>query len=358
MAQCDVAIQVPGPRGTRGANGADGSDGRNAFSTTVDSFTMPAVGDTVDVFVDDSTWASATANAVDGQVVHVQAAGYMFVAGKPDNQTLQLTNLGTDGNISPGTILPTGLRIAPAGLAGSEGAAGVSGAPTTASYWTRTAEAGLSNETNLTALGAGILKINSSGVPSIAVAETDYLTSASALINADIGVAVQAWDAMLDALAALVTVADRMIYFTGANAPALTTLTTFARTLLDDADAAAARSTLGLSALPSFGYTSNTLSTTNVTLTKGSSTDTQRFTGTLAGPVQIILSQTSAVAGTWFWLHLFDVVTSAVNTLDIRDSSLGSLKLYNTANTTNGLIRAYYTGSQWMLGNLEAVELT
>lgn len=53
-------------------------------------------------------------------------------------------------------------------------------------------------------------------------------------------------DAMLTALSALVTVADRGLYFTGADAPALFTLTAYARTLLDDPDAATALGTLGV----------------------------------------------------------------------------------------------------------------
>lgn len=59
----------------------------------------------------------------------------------------------------------------------------------------------------------------------------------------------QPLDADLSAIAALASAADRVPYSTGAQAWALTVLTGFARTLLDDADAATARATLGLGTL-------------------------------------------------------------------------------------------------------------
>lgn len=73
----------------------------------------------------------------------------------------------------------------------------------------------------------------------------DVVTSFLDTLYQPIG-SYQTLDATLTALAGLVTAADQMIYATGADAFSMTELTAFARTLLDDADAAAARTTLGL----------------------------------------------------------------------------------------------------------------
>jgi hypothetical protein len=59
----------------------------------------------------------------------------------------------------------------------------------------------------------------------------------------------QPLDTALTAIAALTPAADRLPYYTSASAAALATFTAYARTLLDDVDAATARATLGLAAV-------------------------------------------------------------------------------------------------------------
>ena len=56
----------------------------------------------------------------------------------------------------------------------------------------------------------------------------------------------QPLDATLTALAGVTTAANQLIYATGSDVFATTSLTTFGRSLIDDADAATARTTLGL----------------------------------------------------------------------------------------------------------------
>ena len=71
-------------------------------------------------------------------------------------------------------------------------------------------------------------------------------SEARTLLGVSVGSDIQAYDVGLQSISGLTTAANKMIYTTASDTYAVTDLTAFARTILDDADAATVRTTLGL----------------------------------------------------------------------------------------------------------------
>jgi len=91
------------------------------------------------------------------------------------------------------------------------------------------------------AFGRGLLPLAS------AAAVRSYIGAGTSSFSGSY-TALSSIPASIDAIDGLTPAADRIPYYTGASTGALTALTAFARTLLDDADSATARTTLGAAA--------------------------------------------------------------------------------------------------------------
>jgi hypothetical protein len=282
MASCSNVVQlIAGPQGQPGTNGTNGTDGVSSFTLLTLPFTMPAEGANATATVEDTSWIAS------GEVLYLQSVGYLeaqtitnatqvVLKNLEDTATLEYT-----GNVAPGTVAALGNKLSVGGLQGPAGASGlplttrgdlvVRDATTNVRLPVGAASTVLGSDgtdpgwtqVDLTAAVTGILPVANGGTASATAA------AARTALGLAIGTDVQAYNALLAALATLApTVADTMVYTTGVNTVTTAALTAFARTLLDDADAAAARATLGV-----LGKTGLLGSVTGVNLNVGA-TDT------------------------------------------------------------------------------------
>lgn len=171
--------------------------------------------------------------------------------------------------------------------------------------------------TNLTITSGTI-----TGITDITVADggTGASNAASARVNLGvaIGIDVQAYDAGLQSISGLTTAADQGIYATASDTYAVFSLTAAGRALLDDANTAAQRTTLGLGTLAT---QSGTFTGTHSGTTSGTNTGDQTIT------------LTGAVTGTGTGSFATTLTAGIVENANIASDAVTYEKIQNTTNT-------------------------
>ncbi len=205
-------------------------------------------------------------------VTPVTTFGRSMLGAEDGSDILATLSLGTMSEQDADDVLISGGSITGiADLAVADGGTGASNA-TDARL-----NLGLGSMATQDSGGVNITGGSIASITDIAVADggTGASTASGARTNLGlaIGTDVQAYSAALTtmagsaglvSIAALGTAADRMLYTTGANTFAEATITGFARNILDDADAATARGTLGLGTLATVSPTGTADGTTRL----------------------------------------------------------------------------------------------
>ena len=184
------------------------------------------------------------------------------------------------------------------------------------------------------------------GITDITVADggTGASTAANARTNLGlaIGSDVQAYDAGLQSIAGLTTNTDQLIYTTAADTYATTGLTTYGRSLINDADAATARTTLGLGSIAT--QTASAVAITGGSATLASLTSTSSSLGTV-----VITGGTATLSGlTATSATITGGTIAGITDLAVADGGTGS-STASGARTNLGLaigsdVQQYYAG--------------
>ena len=195
---------------------------------------------------------------------------------------------------------------------------------------------------NLSSSSATITGGSVTGITDLAVADggTGSSTAAGARVNLGlaIGTNIQAFDQGLQSISSLTTAANQSIYLTGSDTYAAYSLTAAGRALLDDADAAAQRTTLGLGTLAT---QSGTFSGTHSGTSSGTNTGDQTIT------------LTGAVTGTGTGSFATTLASGIVGTANIASDAVTYDKIQDTTGTNIVLGRSSSGG-----GTVEEISCT
>ena len=196
----------------------------------------------------------------------------------------------------------------------------------------------LGNVTNINIKGGTI-----TGITDLAVADggtgASTATAARTNLGLAIGINVQAWDTALDAVSSITPAADRLVYYTGTTTASGTVLTSYARTLLDDIDAATSRTTLGLgnAALLNDGLfvvkdsnvTAN-LTTGNLTVLKANIVTANVGNVLLSGGNVTAIDRINAATGSFTGnVTVGNLIITGTTTIAATQNITGNVNVYN-----------------------------